>query len=367
MNIVHNFTPEITGCQAFFTLSPACILHFYTAGTYNFRMSGRFKYLTLQMPILVLYFGLIICQNIHSRGAAMPEKKFIALPNGENYAYIEQGEEKKASGNTILLIHGNASSSLHFLPLFRNMNDVHLVAPDIRGFGDSSYKNGFSTLLELAEDIKMFAQALGITRAHVVGWSTGGGIALEMAVKYPEFVSTLFLIQGAGHKGFPLFSKKPDGTYAPFASKEELANDPILIKPALAAHESKNTMFFKISWDAVIYVNKKPSMKDNKIYIGETLKQRNLVDLDWALIHFNLSDQHNGYSQGTGTIGNISCPAAFTCAELDKIVPPATVRENAAAVKGSRLLEYKKSGHSPLVDCPDQVAADLRSHAGIVR
>ena len=328
-------------------------------------MKQQAKDFSLQKLLWVLYFVLIICPNLYSKGAAMPEKKYITLANGETYAYIEQGEEKKAAGETFLLIHGNASSSLHFLPLFRNMKNVHLLAPDLRGFGDSSYNSGFSTLLELAEDVKMFADALGIPKAHVIGWSNGGGIAMEMAVKYPEFVSTLFLIQGAGYKGFPLFRKKPDGTYAPFASKEELANDPLLIKPALAALESKNALYFNISWNAAIYVNKKPSIKDNKIYIDETLKQRNLVDLDWALIHFNMSDQHNGYSQGTNTIGQITCPVALTCAELDKIVPPGTVRENVAAIKGSKLIEYKKSGHSPLVDCPEQLAADILSHTGI--
>jgi len=40
-------------------------------------------------------------------------------------------------------------------------------------------------------------------------------------------------------------------------------------------------------------------------------------------------------------------------------------RENAAAIKGSKLLEYEKCGHSPLVDCPDRVAADILAHAGL--
>jgi pimeloyl-ACP methyl ester carboxylesterase len=289
----------------------------------------------------------------------MIDKKTIALTNNETYAYLDQGE-----GEIFLLIHGNSSSSLHFYPLFKRMKNVRLVAPDLRGFGDSSYNAGFSSLAELAEDIKLFADALGITKTHIIGWSTGGGITFELAVKYPDLVTSIFLIEGAGYKGYPLFKKNPDGTFTPYSGKADLAQDPVLIMPALAAFEAKNAAFFEMLWNMSIYPNNKPEPEDNKLYISETLKQRNLVDLDWALINFNMSSEHNGYTMGSGTIGNINCPVTITCAELDHVVPPATSRENAAAIKGAKLLEYKQCGHSPLVDCPDRLAADILAHIG---
>ena len=295
----------------------------------------------------------------------VPEKKSIRLANGETYAYFDLGANQK-SPEPFLLIHGNSSSSVHFLPLFSRLTSVRLIAPDLRGFGDSSYNAHFSSLRELAEDVKLFADALGISKAHVVGWSTGGGIAFELAVLYPDLVSSLFIIEGAGHKGFPLYKKNPDGSFVPFASKEELAADPILIAPALAAHDAHNSAFFDVLWDKSIYINKKPGAEEGKLYISETLKQRNLVDLDWALATFNMSDGHNGYTMGSGTIGKIKCPVTITCADKDMLVPPATSRENAAAIKGAKLLEYENCGHSPLVDCPDRLAADILAHAGRV-
>ena len=293
-------------------------------------------------------------------GKKNPEKKFIALPNGETYAYLDQGE-----GEVFLLIHGNSSSSMHFLPLYRRMKNVRLVAPDLRGFGDSSYNAHFSSLEELAQDVKLFADALGISKARIVGWSNGGGISFELAVKHPDFAKSLFLIESAGYRGYPLFKKKPDGTFEPFASKEELAADTVLIAPVLNALENKNAFFIDILWKSSIYRGKKPSAKDNKLYIAETLKQRNLVDLDWALIHFNMSGEHNGYSMGTGKIGNVRCPVAFTSGDLDKVVPPETVRENASIISNSQVLNYKKCGHSPLVDCPDRLVKDILAHAGL--
>ena len=290
-----------------------------------------------------------------------PEKKLVTLPNGEQYAYIEQGEGSEEK--TFLLIHGNSSSSMHFLPLFKRMPGVRLIAPDLRGFGDSSYNAGFSSLAELADDVKMFADALGIAKAHIIGWSTGGGIVLELAVRYPALVASIFLIQGAGFKGYPLFKKNDNGSLAPFANKEELSRDPILIMPALAAFEAQNGAFFEMLWNMSIYRNQKPSPEENKLYLSETLKQRNLVDLDWALINFNMSNEHNGYAMGSGAIGSIHCPVTLTCADMDMVVTPATSRENAAAIPGSQLLEYEKCSHSPLVDCPDRLVADILTHA----
>ena len=291
----------------------------------------------------------------------MQEKKFVTLSNGETYAYIEQGTQH---GETVLLIHGNMSSSLHYLPLFRRLTDIHLVAPDLRGFGDSSYKARFSSLGELAEDVKLFADALGISKAHVVGWSTGGGVAFELAVKQPSFVSSIFVIEGVGYKGYPLYKKDPNGNPVPYANKEEMTLDPVSVAPPLAAFDAKNSAFFDGLWKMAIYNCAKPDEKDNELYIAETMKQRNLVDVDWSLAAFNMSSEHNGYIAGAGTIGKIRCPVTITCAELDLVVPPAASRENAAAIHGAKLLEYKNCGHSPLVDCPDRLAEDILKSFG---
>ena len=298
----------------------------------------------------------------------MLEKKSIPLPNGETYAYLEQGAELSHDNSdvkTFLLIHGNASSSLHYLPLFKRLTNVRLIAPDLRGFGDSTYNSGFSNLGELAEDVKLFADALNISEAYIVGWSTGGGIAFELAVRYPSFAKSLFVIEGMGYKGYPLLKKAADGSFKPYASKEELAADPILITPALSALKSKNAAFFNQLWDKVMYPINKPTEEENALYIEETLKQRNLVDLDWALAVFNMSEEHNGYVQGSGNIGMIRCPVSFTCADHDMTVPPAVIKENASVIKNSTLLEYENCGHSPLVDCPDRLAGDILSSAGL--
>jgi pimeloyl-ACP methyl ester carboxylesterase len=282
----------------------------------------------------------------------LPKKQSVSLPNGETYAYLEQGANTGAE--TFLLLHGNMASSVHFLPLFSRLSSLHLLAPDMRGFGDSSYQARFSSLAELAADVKLFAEALGITKAHIVGWSTGGGVAFELAARYPEFVSSLFIIEGLSYKGYPL-------GVTPFASKEDMTASPVVAIP-LAAFKAKDAAYFDQAWNLTIYTVNKPGSQENRLYLAETLKQRNLADLDWALVTFNMSGEDNGYGLGSGTIGNIACPLTFTSGDKDLLVSPAKIKENATIIAGSRLLEYQKCGHSPMVDCPDRLAADILEH-----
>jgi pimeloyl-ACP methyl ester carboxylesterase len=94
--------------------------------------------------------------------------------------------------------------------------------------------------------------------------------------------------------------------------------------------------------------------------MSETMKQRNIVDLDWALANLNMSDEYTPYGKGDGSIKNITCPVALTMGEKDVVVPGYMVMENLNALGDkATLLPYENCGHSPMVDCPDKLAADV--------
>lgn len=287
---------------------------------------------------------------------SLPIKKYAETKH-ERLAYIEKGD-----GTDVILLHGNMSSSCHFLPLFeKNPQGLRLIAPDLRGFGDSSYNRRFDSLAELADDVIEFMDALKIPKAHVLGWSTGGGVALSLAARYPTRVTSVFSVEGAGHRGYPIFKKKPDGssTSIPYKTKEEMAADPVQVAPCIAALNTQNAAFFEAVWDYTIYKVKKPSAEDNKLYLSETLKQRCLADLDWALASFNMSALPNAYGDGDGSISKILCPCAFTSGDKDLVVPYQMVIENANAVRNSLLIKYGDCGHSPFVDCPERLIKDF--------
>lgn len=284
------------------------------------------------------------------------EKKYISIGK-ETLAYLDEG-----AGDVVLMVHGNMSSSVHYEPLITRIKDKYrCVALDLRGFGDSSYNERFDTLEELADDVALFIDALQLGPVYLVGWSNGGGVSLKLCAKYPEKVKKFFDIEGAGHKGYPVFKKENyKSTGEPYATKEEMGNDPIQVLPALNCFEKGDAATMTAIWDATIYTVNKPTREQNELWMAETLKQRNLVDLDWALANLNMSDEYTPYGKGDGTIHNIKCPVALTMADKDIVVPAYMVMDNVNALgELATLLPYENCGHSPMVDCPDKLASDV--------
>ncbi len=289
------------------------------------------------------------------------EKKKIVLRNQEELAYLDVGDKEK----TLLLIHGNFSSSLHYMPLIERLEDYRILAPDLRGFGDSSYLNRITSLKELADDLIEFLDRLSVQKVVVVGWSLGGGVAMELAAHYPERCSELILINSTTHKGYPLFKKDEKGQALlgqVYASPDELGTDPVQVIPLLNAQKENNFAVMNYVFDLTIYTVKKPDPTWNEIWIKESLKQKNLMDADWGLATLNLSDQPNFYVPGQNTISLIKCPVLHTWGTKDIVVPEAMVLDNINALeKQSTYIIYEDCGHSPLVDVPDQLANDIKT------
>lgn len=284
------------------------------------------------------------------------EKKTVNI-GSEVLAYVDEGQ-----GEVVLMLHGNMSSSIHYEPLISRIKDKYrCVAVDLRGFGDSSYNNRFDTLDELAEDVNLLLEKLGIDSVYLVGWSNGGGVGLKLCANHPEKVKKFFDIEGAGLKGYPLYVKdeKFQSTGKPYENKDHLATDPLSVAPVLRIYETGDGAMMAAIWDATIYTVGKPTKEQSELWIRETLKQRNLVDLDWALANLNMSDEYTPYGKGDGSIKNVTCPVALTMGEKDIVVPDYMVMDNYNALPGAKLLPYENCGHSPMVDCPDRLAADV--------
>lgn len=102
-------------------------------------------------------------------------------------------------GEDIVLIHGFGSDRLSWLatsPALMAIGKVHAL--DLPGHGDSSPEIGDGTPHALAAQIAVVLRANGISRAHLVGHSLGGGLAMLMAANEPVRVISLSLIAPAG-------------------------------------------------------------------------------------------------------------------------------------------------------------------------
>ena len=288
------------------------------------------------------------------------EKLHVKLKNGETYAYVKQGKGNRV----LLLIHGNFSSSLHFTPLFKRLpKDITVYAPDLRGYGDSTYENRIQSLLELADDVKLFMDEMGVKKADILGWSLGGGVALEFAAKYPEMTDKLILVNSTTHKGYPIFRKNDKGQAivgTAYASPEELGEDPVQVLPLLAAQKNKDFHTMSFIFGLTVYNVNKPSEDDLELWITESLKQKNLIDADWALANLNMSNKFNFYNNGTNNIQNVKAKVLHTWGTDDITVPEFMIFDNIHALENqSKYIKYERCGHSPFTDVPDQITKDI--------
>lgn len=95
---------------------------------------------------------------------------------------------------TVVLIHGNVSSSLFWQELMQDLpGDLRVIAVDLRGFGASESLPVDATrgVRDFSDDVHGALAALGIESAHLVGWSMGGGVVMQYAIDHPVRSLTL--------------------------------------------------------------------------------------------------------------------------------------------------------------------------------
>jgi pimeloyl-ACP methyl ester carboxylesterase len=148
----------------------------------------------------------VACADIPAAAAAVPPAEPAPAPaatgfadaNGARLYYEVYGE-----GEPLLLIPGLALNHLSWadeVPVYAP--EFKVIVFDPRGTGQSSFPEGVDvTTALMADDAAALLDALGVDAAHVAGWSLGGMVAQEMALRHPEKVRSLIL--GATTPGGP--------------------------------------------------------------------------------------------------------------------------------------------------------------------
>ncbi|MDT9342003.1 alpha/beta hydrolase, partial [Trichodesmium erythraeum 21-75] len=103
----------------------------------------------------------------------------------------------KGKGFPILCLHGHPGNS-QCMSVFTNSlcQNFQTIAPDLRGYGKSSTKTNFEITQHLI-DLETLLEQLQISRYLILGWSLGGIIGMELALRNPEQVAGLILIATA--------------------------------------------------------------------------------------------------------------------------------------------------------------------------
>ena len=109
--------------------------------------------------------------------------------------FYESFGEDKPDHTPIVLIHGSTIDSHtdwdSVIPALARHYKV--LAPDCRGHGRSNNPNMSYSFKELADDVAAFVRVMGYERAHMIGHSNGGNVALVTLMEHPEVIQTCIL------------------------------------------------------------------------------------------------------------------------------------------------------------------------------
>ncbi|MFI1716536.1 alpha/beta hydrolase [Streptomyces sp. NPDC053513] len=117
----------------------------------------------------------------------------------------QQITEARTEGEAVVFVHGNVSSSAFWHSTLTTLPAPYRpFAVDLRGFGgtDPLPVDATRGLRDYADDLAELLTALGIDRAHLVGWSMGGGVVMQYLRDHPEAVRSATLVSPVSPYGF---------------------------------------------------------------------------------------------------------------------------------------------------------------------
>ncbi len=117
-------------------------------------------------------------------------------PEGAALSYVDEGPR---SDEAVLMLHGNPTWSFYYRELVRELSPgLRCIAPDHVGMGLSSKPPGYDyTLARRIADIEALVESLGLRRVHLVVHDWGGAVGFGFAVRHPEKVGRIVILNTA--------------------------------------------------------------------------------------------------------------------------------------------------------------------------
>ena len=249
------------------------------------------------------------------------------------------------SGRPLLLINGSGSTLDTWDPaLLGALRSGHrIIVFDPRGFaGSTDVANNRLTVEQMADDAAGLLGALHIRRADVLGWSLGGFVAQEVAIRHAKVVRRLVLASSSAGgrraaKATPQATAIDEKTTIGLATPDEFL--PILFPPA--------------AQDA------------GRAWIGRLLAQPGgCCELfTQAAGRRQVAASRRWYAAAGGDeqrLGRIGAPTLIGAGELDQDVPVANARLLHRRIKGSQIKIYADAGHAFLIQHASEFGAAVQ-------
>jgi 3-oxoadipate enol-lactonase len=230
----------------------------------------------------------------------------------------------------VALVHGINMSAQVWQRLIETLGgDRQFVAVDLRGHGGST-RNGPFTADGYADDVLSVLDQLGVSRAHVVGTSFGGMVAVTLAARVPERVASVTAIGSA------------------------LAVEGMDLEGATAALRGMGVRpFYEMFLPQASFAPGTPQLLiDEAADIASTNRDVELV-IDVSITAFT--------SDVTAAAEAVQCPALVLAGEND-LTCPTPLGEAMAKVLGTELVLVQGRGHMVVVESPQETAVLVQRH-----
>jgi pimeloyl-ACP methyl ester carboxylesterase len=249
------------------------------------------------------------------------------------------------SGPALLLIHGVGCDSKSWEPVLAKLAQrFTVIAPDLLGHGESDKPRADYSLPAFANGMRDLLAALGIDRVTVVGHSFGGGVAMQFAYQYPQLVERVVLVSAGGvAKDVSLalrLAAMPMGAEALGVLRAPGVLPAIRCFGRAVGSVLGST---RLGRDAADVVGMLEGFGDPAGLAAFARTLRSVVDARGQFV--TMLDR---------TYLVQSLPVQIIWGEDDLIIPVDHAHQAHAAIPGSRVEIFEKSGHMPFHDHPDR-------------
>jgi pimeloyl-ACP methyl ester carboxylesterase len=245
---------------------------------------------------------------------------------GRDLSYAMVGE-----GRAVILVHAFPLDGRMWQDTAKGLAaKCRVITPDMRGFGESDLGGGQPSIADMADDVAVLMDNLGIAKATVGGLSMGGYVSLAFAARHRDRLEGLIL---ADTRAAPDSDAARAGRADALALVEKQGVEPYLerqlaalLSPA-ASEEVKNQ------------VRALGRQKTDGVCAGIRA----------------LRDRPDRRSE----LPSITCPTLVIVGTEDRISPPTEMAAIAHAISGSRLAEIPGAGHLSNLERPSEFVAAI--------
>jgi 3-oxoadipate enol-lactonase len=239
------------------------------------------------------------------------------------------------AGHPVLFMSGLAGTRLGWWKQIEPFaTKFRVVNLDNRDAGDSGLGTGPYTIADMSEDTAGVIENLNLGRAHVIGISMGGMIALELAIRHPERVDKLVLVATT--------AGGPTGVHA----KPEIAA--LLIRAGEESLETRTRRTFTA-------IAGEGHMAAHPEDLEQIVKNSLAKPMSLESYQRQLGACLDHWSKGVADrLSQITAPTLVVHGDGDPLIPYPNGQSLAAHIAGARLITFPGVGHISMIESPER-------------